>query len=161
MWSQSSATNACHYQLLHSNLVSRADALQHAFCRFQHLNMPHTTIRLFLLPPLPILTAAGKRSAQQQQQQQQLPFLWGVLRYEDHVEDEWWAVWLLLTLSQQLPHLCIRVWDDDGEFLLIEVRWRAHRGHHSTADCGLNRLSALGLLPYCAFVCEKMTRRSC
>jgi hypothetical protein len=74
---------------------------------------------LFHLPPWQITASSGKRSAQQQQQQ--LPFLWGVLRYEDHVEDEWWAVWLLLQLSQQQPHLCIRCWDDDGEFLLIEV----------------------------------------
>lgn len=56
------------------------------------------------------------------QQQQQPPFLWGVVRYEDSVEDEWFVVWLLLQLTQQLPGLTARCWDDDGEFLLIEVR---------------------------------------
>lgn len=65
------------------------------------------------------LGLTGKRSSQQQQQQQ--PCLWAALRYGDHVEDEWWAVWLLLELSRSLPHLFIRLWDDDGDFLLIEV----------------------------------------
>jgi hypothetical protein len=83
----------------------------------------------------PTLAPTGKRSSQQQQQQQQLPFLWGVLRYEDNVEDEWWAVWLLLGLSRTLPHLCIRLWDDDGEFLLIEVRAAAAAFRHTAGSC--------------------------
>lgn len=57
--------------------------------------------------------------------EQQPPFLWGVLRYEDSVEDEWFVVWLLLQLTQQLPGCSARCWDDDGEFLLIEVSSRA------------------------------------
>lgn len=56
------------------------------------------------------------------EQQHQHPFLWGVLRYEDSVEDEWFVVWLLLLLTRQLPGCSARSWDDDGEFLLIEVR---------------------------------------
>jgi hypothetical protein len=48
-----------------------------------------------------------------------------VLRYEDNVEDEWFVVWLLLQLTAQLPGVSARCWDDDGEFLLIEVRQRA------------------------------------
>jgi hypothetical protein len=48
-----------------------------------------------------------------------------VLRYEDSVEDEWFVVWLLLQLTQQLPGCSARCWDDDGEFLLIEVSSRA------------------------------------
>ena len=43
------------------------------------------------------------------------------MRYEDSVEDEWFVVWLLLHLTQQLPGLSVRCWDDDGDFLLIEV----------------------------------------
>jgi len=58
----------------------------------------------------------------QQQQQEQQPCLWGVVRYGDNVEDEWFVVWLLLQLTQQLEGLCARAWDDDGEFILIEVR---------------------------------------
>lgn len=64
---------------------------------------------------------AGKARQQQQQQQQELPCLWGVVRYDDNVEDEWFVVWVLLELSRRLPGLCVRVWDDDGDFLLIEV----------------------------------------
>ena len=70
---------------------------------------------------------AGRRhpheqpAKRQQAQQQQPPFLWGVVRYEDSVEDEWFVVWLLLHLTQQLPGCTARCWDNDGEFLLIEV----------------------------------------
>lgn len=75
------------------------------------------------------LCPAGRKhphepALQVQQQQQQPPCLWGVVRYEDNVEDEWFVVWLLLQLTQQLPGLTARCWDDDGEFLLIEVRMR-------------------------------------
>lgn len=63
-----------------------------------------------------------KRQTPSEQQQQQQPFLWGVVRYEDSVEDEWFVVWLLLLLTRQLPGCSARCWDDDGEFLLIEVR---------------------------------------
>lgn len=37
------------------------------------------------------------------------------------MEDEWLVVWLLLTLTASLPGCTARCWDDDGEFLLIEV----------------------------------------
>lgn len=77
-----------------------------------------------------VCNAAGKRHPHEQQhkkqqtpsEQQQQPFLWGVVRYEDSVEDEWFVVWLLLLLTRQLPGCSARCWDDDGEFLLIEVR---------------------------------------
>jgi hypothetical protein len=78
--------------------------------------------------------AAGKRhphehQPKRQQSEQQPPFLWGVVRYEDSVEDEWFVVWLLLQLTQQLKGCTARCWDDDGEFLLIEVRTAVLSGH--------------------------------
>lgn len=69
-----------------------------------------------------------EQQAKQQHSDQQPPFLWGVVRYEDSVEDEWFVVWMLLRLTQQLPGLSARCWDDDGEFLLIEVRYAAAGG---------------------------------
>ena len=44
----------------------------------------------------------------------------GTTRFGDNVEDEWFVVWMLLELTKQFPSLCARIWDDDGEFLLIE-----------------------------------------
>ena len=41
----------------------------------------------------------------------------------DSVEDEWFVVWLLVHLSRRrdFAGVAFRVWDDDGEFLLIEA----------------------------------------
>ena len=88
------------------------------------------------------------------------PHLWGSLSFGDNIEDEWFAVWLLLELTRAFPvtarcgggahagcaaavlrpclpalrcltcnrmlapgrPLC-RVWDNDGEFLLIEAAY--------------------------------------
>jgi hypothetical protein len=44
-----------------------------------------------------------------------------VAPFGDNVEDEWFIVWLLLALTEKFPGAAARVWDDDGEFLLIEV----------------------------------------
>lgn len=88
-----------------------------------HTDHPH----LFPTSAMSATANAGSRhphepQAKHKAAEQQPPFLWGVLRYEDSVEDEWFVVWLLLQLTQQLPGCTARCWDDDGEFLLIEVR---------------------------------------
>lgn len=49
------------------------------------------------------------------------PCLWGVLHFGDNIEDEWFVVSLLLHLTKQLPGVSAQVWDNDGEFLLIEA----------------------------------------
>lgn len=49
-----------------------------------------------------------------------LPHLSGRLWFDNSVEDEWYVVWLLQKLSKNLP-VVIKVWDDDGSFLLIEA----------------------------------------
>ncbi|DBA00777.1 TPA: hypothetical protein N0F65_004682 [Lagenidium giganteum] len=38
----------------------------------------------------------------------------------DAIQDEWVVVWLLRTITQRFDDLVARVWDTDGEFLLIE-----------------------------------------
>ncbi|KAK4430513.1 protein ecdysoneless [Sesamum alatum] len=48
------------------------------------------------------------------------PHLSGHLRFGDNLEDEWFVVYLLFEISKTFPNLSIRVWDSDGEFLLIE-----------------------------------------
>jgi hypothetical protein len=45
----------------------------------------------------------------------------GTTRFGDNIEDEWFIVWMLKELTVRFPSLVARVWDDDGEFLLIET----------------------------------------
>ncbi|KAF7191466.1 Protein ecdysoneless-like [Pseudocercospora fuligena] len=49
------------------------------------------------------------------------PFLKGRTDFGDSVADEWLIVWLLRELSSQFPDAWTRVYDTDGEFLLIEA----------------------------------------
>ncbi|KAH6681224.1 SGT1 protein-domain-containing protein [Plectosphaerella plurivora] len=51
----------------------------------------------------------------------QLTYLHGVVDFGDSVEDEWLVVYLLRELTLSRPDLWIRVFDGDGEFLLIEA----------------------------------------
>ncbi|XXH01144.1 hypothetical protein Hte_007497 [Hypoxylon texense] len=52
---------------------------------------------------------------------QDLVYLRGATDYGDAVEDEWLVVYLLRELSKSFPVLWIRVFDGDGEFLLVEA----------------------------------------
>ncbi|KAM1116181.1 hypothetical protein TB2_006611 [Malus domestica] len=56
-----------------------------------------------------------------------LPHLHGKLRVADNFEDEWFTVFLLFHISSTFPDLSIRVWDSDGEFLLIEAAYHLPR----------------------------------
>ncbi|KAL0636643.1 hypothetical protein Q9L58_004374 [Maublancomyces gigas] len=47
--------------------------------------------------------------------------LQGRTEYGDSVDDEWFIVWMLRELSKGLTDLWIRIYDTDGEFLLIEA----------------------------------------
>jgi hypothetical protein len=50
-----------------------------------------------------------------------LAYLYGVTDYGDSVEDEWLVVYLLRELTQRFPNLWVRVFDADGQFLLVEA----------------------------------------
>ncbi|KAK5697733.1 hypothetical protein LTR17_023850 [Elasticomyces elasticus] len=52
---------------------------------------------------------------------QTMPHLRGRTDFGDSVADEWLIVYLLLELSKRCPEIWIRVYDTDGEFLLIEA----------------------------------------
>ncbi|KAL5078965.1 hypothetical protein RYX36_007386 [Vicia faba] len=56
-----------------------------------------------------------------------LPHLHGHLRYGDNLDDEWFTVFLLFHISTHFPSLSIRLWDSDGEFLLIEAAFHLPR----------------------------------
>ncbi|KAI2634514.1 SGT1-domain-containing protein [Xylaria nigripes] len=50
-----------------------------------------------------------------------LVYLHGTTDYGDSIEDEWLIVYLLRCLTNNFPSLWVRVFDSDGEFLLIEA----------------------------------------
>ncbi|KAI1087746.1 SGT1-domain-containing protein [Rostrohypoxylon terebratum] len=52
---------------------------------------------------------------------QDLVYLRGATDYSDSVEDEWLIVYLLRELTKSFPKLWVRVFDSDGEFLLVEA----------------------------------------
>ncbi|KAJ7514822.1 hypothetical protein O6H91_23G061000 [Diphasiastrum complanatum] len=56
-----------------------------------------------------------------------IPHLFGKIKYGDNVEDEWFVVYLLFELSRQFSAVSVRVWDSDGEFLLIEAAYEIPR----------------------------------
>ncbi|KAJ4897189.1 Protein SGT1-like protein [Raphanus sativus] len=56
-----------------------------------------------------------------------LPHLHGKLKYGDNLEDEWFAAFLLFRISAAFPSASLRVWDTDGEFLLIEAAFHLPR----------------------------------
>ncbi|KAI1333466.1 SGT1-domain-containing protein [Xylariaceae sp. FL0016] len=50
-----------------------------------------------------------------------LAYLHGITNYGDSIEDEWLIVYLLRELTTSFPTLWSRVFDSDGEFLLVEA----------------------------------------
>ncbi|KAI0550903.1 SGT1-domain-containing protein [Xylaria curta] len=50
-----------------------------------------------------------------------LVYLYGSTDYGDSIEDEWLIVYLLRRLTITFPSLWVRVYDGDGEFLLVEA----------------------------------------
>ncbi|KAF6160612.1 hypothetical protein GIB67_019552 [Kingdonia uniflora] len=51
----------------------------------------------------------------------------GKTHYGDNIEDEWFIVFLLFEITRRISELSIRVWDTDGEFLLIEAAFALPR----------------------------------
>ncbi len=49
-------------------------------------------------------------------------FLWGSVNFGDNIEDEWFITWLLLEITRTFP-VTARIWDNDGEFILIEAAY--------------------------------------
>ncbi|KAK9825639.1 hypothetical protein WJX81_002609 [Elliptochloris bilobata] len=56
-----------------------------------------------------------------------LPCIWGSMRFGDSIDDEWFTTWLLRELTRRIPGNTARVWDNDGEFLLIEAAYHLPR----------------------------------
>ena len=52
---------------------------------------------------------------------EQIPFLEGSANFGYNIEDEWFIVYLLMSITKRFPHVAVTVKDNDGEFLLIEA----------------------------------------
>lgn len=50
-----------------------------------------------------------------------LVYLHGIIEYGDAVEDEWLTLHVLLVLTKLHPNIWLRIFDTDGEFLLVEA----------------------------------------
>ncbi|KAJ4421497.1 hypothetical protein N0V85_000144 [Neurospora sp. IMI 360204] len=81
-----------------------------------------------------------------------LVYLHGRTDYGDNVEDEWLIVYLLRTLSISFPNLWIRIFDSDGEFLLIEAakvlpKWLSPENDTNRVWINRGQLRIIPLLP--------------
>ncbi|XP_047410453.1 protein ecdysoneless homolog [Sciurus carolinensis] len=47
--------------------------------------------------------------------------LFGVTKFGDNIEDEWFIVYIIKQITKEFPELIARIDDNDGEFLLIEA----------------------------------------
>lgn len=57
----------------------------------------------------------------EQHQDPTYPFLFGISRFGDCINDEWFMVYLLQTISIAIPEAVISMVDNDGDVLLIEA----------------------------------------
>ncbi|GAB4813948.1 hypothetical protein N2152v2_000994 [Parachlorella kessleri] len=65
---------------------------------------------------------AASGSETRQHEEDVLPDMWGSVEFGDNLEDEWFVAWLLLELTKSFP-VSARVWDNDGNFMLIEAAY--------------------------------------
>lgn len=73
--------------------------------------------------------------------------LYGNVRFDENMDDEWFVVWLLRHVSRDVPGLAVRVWDNDGEFLLIEAAYSLPRWLEP--DVAENRVWIMGGKVHC------------
>lgn len=48
-------------------------------------------------------------------------YMFGVIKFGDNIEDEWFIVYVIKQIIKEFLELVVRIEDNDGEFLLIEV----------------------------------------
>lgn len=72
-------------------------------------------------------------------------FFFTSLNFGENVEDEWFTVYLMLEISKEIPDVIIRVWDSDGEFLLIEAAEHLPQWCNPESCCGKVKLFVFSL----------------
>ncbi|KAI0518786.1 hypothetical protein KFK09_006222 [Dendrobium nobile] len=107
-------------------LPTATAALHSLLLRFQSLLTPLLSNYIWQHEPF-LLSTAASSSACRLCGSPPMPHLHGKTRFGDNLEDEWFIVFLLFEISRSFPSLSIRVWDSDGEFLLIEAAFSLPR----------------------------------
>lgn len=69
----------------------------------------------------PFILRVGQHSSGSEPADTLDPHIYGSTVVGDFLDDEWFIVFLLMTLTQDFPGLVCRVVDSDGEFLMIEA----------------------------------------
>ncbi|KAK6154160.1 hypothetical protein DH2020_013799 [Rehmannia glutinosa] len=110
-----------------SSLTTAADELQSLHLQILHHIAPFTDPYIWQHQPFSLSITLSP-----------VPHLSGHLRFGDNLEDEWFVVYLLFEISRTFPNLSIRVWDSDGEFLLIESAF--HLPKWVNPDTSTNRV---------------------
>ncbi|KAK8954398.1 hypothetical protein KSP39_PZI001684 [Platanthera zijinensis] len=100
--------------------LQAADALRSLLLRLHSLLTPLLSNYIWQHEPF-LLSAAESSLACRLCSSPPLPHLHGKTRFGDNLEDEWFIVFLLFEITRAFPSISIRVWDSDGEFLLIEA----------------------------------------
>ncbi|WCJ31995.1 hypothetical protein M5689_013441 [Euphorbia peplus] len=102
-------------------------SLQSLHLQILQLISPHTSSYIWQHDPFSLSISSFSSPSCPCSSDSSLPHLHGKLRFGDNIEDEWFVVFLLFLISRQFPSLSIRVWDNDGEFLLIEAAFHLPR----------------------------------
>ncbi|KAL5753322.1 hypothetical protein ACOSQ2_023829 [Xanthoceras sorbifolium] len=111
------AYDTVSYSIFPDSALS-ASALQSLHLQILHHISPHISDYIWQHEPFSLSISTATAS---------VPHLHGNLRFGDNLEDEWFTVFLLFDISRAFPNLSIRVWDSDGEFLLIEAAFHLPR----------------------------------
>ncbi|CAI0419829.1 unnamed protein product [Linum tenue] len=106
---------------------SPAHYLQSLHLQILQFLSPHTSSYIWQHEPLSLTISAPPSPSCPCSGKSSVPHLHGKLRFGDNIEDEWFTVFLLFEISRNFPSLSIRVWDNDGEFLLIEAAFHLPR----------------------------------
>ncbi|XP_010463019.1 PREDICTED: protein ecdysoneless homolog [Camelina sativa] len=127
----------------HSGAVSETSAaLQSLHLQIIDFVSPFTSPYIWQHEPFSLSIALSSSSCACTDTPTTLPHLHGKLKYGDNLEDEWFAVFLLFRISAAFPSNSIRVWDTDGEFLLIEAAF--HLPRWLNPETSLNRVFIRG-----------------
>ena len=118
------------------NVVERLDKL---LASVRALAAEWTKDYIWQRTPFTLDFAPPSEPAQAHPQPHPYPHLCGTLEYGDAIDDEWFAVAILLEASRRNPDCWVRVWDSDGEFLLIEAAHALPRWL-SSPEVGGNRV---------------------
>ncbi|KAF2283886.1 hypothetical protein GH714_016897 [Hevea brasiliensis] len=102
-------------------------ALQSLHLEILHFLSPYSSFYIWQHEPFSLSISSFLSPSCLCSSKSPLPHLHGKLRFGDNIEDEWFTVFLLFLISRQFPSLSIRVWDNDGEFLLIEAAFHLPR----------------------------------